>query len=234
MEKISVNADFFETINTEEKAYWLGFIFADGYVAKEKPWFVVIQSIDFEHLQKFADAIQYTGTIKRTKGGSYEGSQPQGRLVICRKKMCQDIEGHGRYKSPMVIPDISHYLIPHFIRGYFDGDGSVYMQNTTASNKKKSKYKYLASQIIGEKHFLSQVQDILSELTITTTWKNSKTEHMKYLCINGGHNLRKLHKYMYSGSSVSLDRKAAKWQVLYGPSIEQSVEQTPNMLEHPL
>lgn len=213
---IGVNDRFFQTIDTEEKAYWLGFIFADGYTAREKPWIVVIQSIDTEHLQKLADAIEYTGTIKMTKGGSYEGSQPQGRLVICRKTMCEDIIRWGRYESPMKIPDIPKHLVPHFIRGYFDGDGSVYMQNTTASTNKK-KYPYLASQIIGEQSFLSEIEKLFNDLTITTTWKNSKTDHMKYLCISGGHNLRKMHSYMYADSTVSLDRKTSKWQVLYRP-----------------
>lgn len=211
---ISVNDRFFQTIDTEEKAYWLGFIFADGYAAQKAPWTVVVQSIDTEHLQKLADAIEYMGTIKMTKGGGYEGSQPQGRLVICRKTMCEDLIRWGRYESPMRIPDIPTHLIRHFIRGYFDGDGSVYMQNTTASTNKK-KYPYLAAQIIGEESFLKEIEEVFRCWTMTVTYKNSKTDYMKYMCIHGGHNLRKMHSYMYVDSTVSLDRKASKWQVLY-------------------
>lgn len=36
-----LNEHFFDVIDTEEKAYWLGFIFADGYVAKDRPTFAI-------------------------------------------------------------------------------------------------------------------------------------------------------------------------------------------------
>lgn len=40
-----LNEHFFDVIDTEEKAYWLGFIFADGYVAKDRPTFAMNMQI---------------------------------------------------------------------------------------------------------------------------------------------------------------------------------------------
>lgn len=217
MTSIQVNADYFQEIDTEQKAYWLGFLYADGYVAEKAPWTVILASIDHAHVEELAKELEYTGTIKTTHGKGYDNKKPQARLVICRKKMCDDLNQLGRNQETMTIPNIPKPLVRHFIRGYFDGDGSIYYAKstavTTAGNKKE--YSYLHVQMIGEKPFLEEIAKLLLDEGITTYWKNSKTEYMKYLNISGGHNLRKLHKYLYEDSTIQLPRKTQKWEGLY-------------------
>lgn len=220
---ITVNADFFEAIDTQEKAYWLGFIFGDGYISEKAPWTVILTSVDQEHILRFANTVHYTGNIAKAKGG-YEGSKEQARLTICRKKMCQDIRKYGRKSNNDGIPQLASHLMPHYIRGYFDADGSVFLANTTASTNKK-KYAYLNAQIIGNIPFIHQLKELFKGLGITSTIKASKSESMIYLCIAGGHNMRKLHQYMYADSTVSLPRKEQKFSHLYeGPTARQLAE----------
>jgi len=217
---ITVNTDFFETIDSQEKAYWLGFMFGDGYISEKAPWTVILTSIDQDHIRRFANTVEYTGNIATTRGG-YEGSKEQARLTICRKKMCQDIRKYGRKANDDGIPEIPTHLMPHYIRGYFDADGSVFLVNTTASTNKQ-KYAYLNAQIIGNIPFIHELKELLQSLDITSTIKASKSEQMIYLCIAGGHNMRKLHQYMYADSTVSLPRKEEKFSHLYeGPTARQ-------------
>lgn len=217
---IEVNQGYFNEIDNEQKAYWLGFIWADGHVAQKAPWTVIVQIKDIEHLQQFANAIGYTGEIKTVKGSGFNSEAIHGRLVICRKTMCDVLNKLGRNNENMSIPNISKKLIPHFIRGYFDGDGSVYETTSTVTNKYGSKYKYrnLEVQIIGHKPYLEQIEKHFNDVGITCTYKNSKTDYMKYLKIDGGRNHRALYEYMYNDSTISLARKKDKWQLLYTTS----------------
>lgn len=234
--KLTMNDNFFSSIETEQQAYWLGFIYADGHVAQNKPWFVIVQSADHDHVYKLAEAVEYSGEVKIVeKGGGFQGSRPNARLVLCRKKMCDDLNRIGRNNEVMSIPDIPEELIPHFIRGYFDGDGSIHPSQSSAklADGTRKPYVYLHVQIIGTVPFLKEIEAHFNQQGITTSWKKSKTDYMKYLCVDGGNNLRRLHKYMYDNSTVSLTRKELKWQALYSPNGEKSLLKTPNMLETP-
>ena len=55
---IEVNEKYFDIIDNEEKAYWLGYIYADGYSAQKSPWFLCIQTIDKNHIEKFSNIIR--------------------------------------------------------------------------------------------------------------------------------------------------------------------------------
>lgn len=217
---IEVNARYFEKIDTEPKAYWLGYVYADGHSAQKAPWTMILQTKDIEHIQAFADALEYTGVVKQVKGSGYNEDAIHGRLVVCRKTMCDDLNRLGRNEQFMKIPDIDPTLIRHFIRGYFDGDGSIYMAKSTAklADESRKTYSYLHVQMVGEKWFLEEIAAHLLQEGITSYWKDSKTDYMKYLNVSGGHNLRKLHEYLYVDSTIQLPRKAQKWEALYAHS----------------
>ena len=65
--KFKVNDDYFEIIDTEEKAYWLGFLYADGCVARKGNYYniKIDQALyDYEHVLKFKEAINSTYPVK--------------------------------------------------------------------------------------------------------------------------------------------------------------------------
>ena len=65
--KFKVNDDYFEIIDTEEKAYWLGFLYADGCVARKGNYYTIKidQALyDYEHVLKFKEAINSTYPVK--------------------------------------------------------------------------------------------------------------------------------------------------------------------------
>ncbi len=62
---LSYNKDFFENIDTEEKAYWLGFMYTDGYVTTNNRWGVWLSTKDEEHIRKFLKAFNCNVNIKR-------------------------------------------------------------------------------------------------------------------------------------------------------------------------
>lgn len=119
--KITFDENVFEEINTEEKAYWLGFIYADGNISKgnRNVLEISLQLGDFDHLTKFYSFIK---SNKKVKIDSF-----RCRAFLGSKKLKKDLVYHGCVpikseilKFPITIPKIH---VRHFIRGYYDGDG---------------------------------------------------------------------------------------------------------------
>lgn len=133
-----MDENYFLEINTEEKAYWLGFIFADGYTARtvnNAEFGIELNIKDKGHLEKLAKALNYDSDIRtRTRNNGQE----LANIRIFRKGFVSTLESHGVIQNKSLIkkyPDIPKSLQRHFIRGYFDGNGYI-------TFKKRSTYGY--------------------------------------------------------------------------------------------
>ena len=75
MAKYNYNKNAFEKIISEEDAYWLGFLLADGYIGGGSKPFLQIKlgQVDKDHLVKFIQYMNYDSyeVIKQTTGGAY-------------------------------------------------------------------------------------------------------------------------------------------------------------------
>ena len=146
--KKTCSRDFFNVIDTEEKAYWLGFIFADGYisysdknakrgqVATSYCTGIKLKWSDREHLKKFNKSIN--GNYKVFKevchpDGFRKKTTEAAKILVYSQQMYNDLnEYFGRDKTYSAkFPYIQDGLMRHFIRGYFDGDGCFTFTNKT-------------------------------------------------------------------------------------------------------
>ncbi len=111
-------------------AYVLGFFAADGYVTKNKRGgcFWSIQIVDKELLEQIKVAIGSNHKIGiRVPKNS---SKKLYRLQIGSKEMCNDLNRLGmrmKKTKTMLFPLVPRKYLRHFIRGYFDGDGHVWV-----------------------------------------------------------------------------------------------------------
>jgi len=140
--KYFLNEDFFETIDTEQKAYWVGFLAADGCISSGRDQKLIILSLstkDRDHVIKFRDALDATYPIKdRRLTGRHRTTTFSSRIRMTSRKMSLDLTAHGVpprktfiLKSPIGVPGC---LIHHYVRGYFDGDGGIHIRkNGTGS-----------------------------------------------------------------------------------------------------
>lgn len=121
------NEAYFETIDTQDKAYWLGFIYADGCVYKGSDNHsyrlqINLKESDKSHLEKFQKALGSCYKI------GHSNKTQSVSLKINSTKLCTDLINHGVVCNKSLIikpPKIANEFIPHFIRGLFDGDGSI-------------------------------------------------------------------------------------------------------------
>ena len=211
-----VDENYFENINDEYKAYWLGFLFADGYVNKNKQNSCVIElalsEIDYNHLIKFRDSLKSNYTIKKKVTKLGNKTYNAYRFSIYREKMYNDLVNKGCVENKSLIlkfPNTNvfadEHLIKHFIRGYIDGDGCLAVYGKTCH-----------INILGTEHMLKNILDFLKIHTaITTITKprkcTSKGKENIYELNFGKKDSFIIAKYLYENANIFLDRKYNKY-----------------------
>ncbi len=157
-----INRNIFNKIETEEQAYWLGFLYADGYVSKSDNRIELILK-DREHVEKFSDFLGLEKErIKERKIKLFEKIFLEYRLSFRNIEIHKDLIEKGctpqksltlSFPKDNIVP-VS--LLNHFVRGYFDGDGSLGIYN----NGKKYEKKYCLISLNGTKEFLDNIKNI--------------------------------------------------------------------------
>lgn len=117
---------FFQEINEEAKAYFLGLLISDGNVFKDNTGRQASISITLDlkdeyMLEKFKEVLQANTSVGHDGRGS-------GQIAVRSNIMAEDLAKYGvvpRKSYNTYLPLISKEMMPHLIRGIFDGDGSI-------------------------------------------------------------------------------------------------------------
>lgn len=153
------NENYFNAIDTPDKAYWLGFIYADGFITKRthgNPVFgiTLAEKEPLEKINKCMNSNKPIGEYKKIN--SYSNKSIEYKLAFCSPQLTSDLEKWGCVENKtfkLKFPDfLDKSLIPHFVRGYFDGDGSVFYHITKGDNGKE--YMNLGITICGIESYL--------------------------------------------------------------------------------
>jgi len=146
---LDLKIDYFKIIDSPEKAYFLGLIYADGSVGvrfkgnnrQELSFRISLEKSDMYIINMLAKEINFTeGYFENLKApfisqnGKTYSSRLQSGISIYRKDFIQNLINQGVVPNKtymnLHIPEMSNNLIPHFIRGYFDGDGCIGIYKT--------------------------------------------------------------------------------------------------------
>jgi len=136
MRKYFVNEKFFDKWSPQ-MAYVLGFWFADGYMRHEKSYRVSFCSKDYDILLLIRKCLNSNHKIV------FERKDESKDLIIFSKRLHLKLSELGgiRCKSRKVVfPAVPDSFLPDFIRGYFDGDGSVFFVEYINTKNKKTAY----------------------------------------------------------------------------------------------
>jgi hypothetical protein len=128
--RYSLNESFFEKIDTEEKAYTLGFMAADGNVPINlRSVRLMLQARDVHILRDIRRVMNSDARILVIKPNSkFPHRGPYKLIYFSSQTLVADLVRHGitpRKSLTLRYPKLSRRLERHFLRGLFDGDGSI-------------------------------------------------------------------------------------------------------------
>lgn len=202
---------FFDKIDTEEKAYWLGFIYADGYLNNRNCVGIELDVKDKDHLEKFKKALQAELNVKIYHKNSTYGPQTNCRFIVHSKHMSSILLGyykniHKTFEGEF--PKIDKKLERHLVRGFFDGDGCI------SYSQKKDYSKSIVTPSIGFIGTKETLEYIESLTPVDWHWSKrvkNDTNNFQIGCGIVNQVLSFLH-YMYDDATIYLDRKYERFQ----------------------
>ncbi len=203
---------FFENIDTEEKAYFLGWMISDGYVVKpiNKSYVVGIDIHikDKYILEKFREAINLdepSSIVDIVKGGnsSKRNIAYQSRFSFRSNKVASDLSKYGvvQRKSHVIrFPlGIEENFIRHIIRGIFDGDGCISGQIISFS---------------GNKNMMIDIRNILHKSIGVPYNMVTNNGGCFYFSFSAKKDVKNFYHYIYNNSTVFLTRKKERFENL--------------------
>lgn len=226
------NENYFSNIVSENQAYLLGIIYADGCVAKstgnrQMSMTLCLQEEDSFATQLLADEVcpgrnpilSYPPSIEKM------GWKKRTVITITSDKMCQDLIdlGCGVNKSAegLRFPSIKQELVHHFIRGYFDGNGGITVdevKNKYVRVSKRNLTKPFSAKLRKRCYFCSTDESFLKELFTHLPEFETKTQvRFKRSCytwtIESKFAVEKLKEYLYKDATAFLTRKEKKFNM---------------------
>lgn len=204
----SVNVTFFDTW-TPAMAYVLGFIYADGNIDRcpnIRASYVNIFSTDKEIVFAIKRVMQseHIIHIRKPRGAS---RKPFYILRIGSAQLCDALERHGVFPNKSLtiqFPVVPKAMLPHFVRGYFDGDGCVHIEQQRGRTTKRLRTIFSS----GSKEFLVSLEE---KLRLTLGFKHhivslgAKAFDLRYSSVDS----MKLFDFMYKKpyDELYLERK---------------------------
>lgn len=206
----TLNEHYFDVIDTDNKAYVLGLLYADG-CNTETSITLSLKSCDKHILESINNELSSNRPLKFLPYSQQNSNwSDQYRLTITNKYMAMQLSKLGMVKNKSLIltfPEwIDDDLIPSFVRGYMDGDGSI-ERNECRVN------------LISTEQFCVKVAEILNKKLgihcgVYKCRKNSKTT-TRMMQIAGRNQVKKFLDYIYQDAELFLKRKYEIYRSVY-------------------
>lgn len=221
LRRFNVNDNYFDKIDTEHKAYWLGFMLADGFLSNaghaKKSFGIAIKASDRYLLEQFKKDLNSTYNIHEYEEVHEWGNGPRkstvAKLLIKSKNIFQKLEKMGfttdkSHNAILPINWVPKKLWNHLIRGYFDGDGSL----AKAGDKRWHTYDL---KFTGSKEVITSIRSILNKDNVKLRKRFPDRDNnncMLNLC--GDLQVYNICKWMYKDATIYLKRKYDRFKEL--------------------
>ena len=203
------NENYFEYIDTEFKAYILGFIYADGFVGLHDDFCISLTDKHEDNYNVLNKLKQELGTDLEITHGYDKTGNGHYTFKFSNKKIVNDLNKCGVYTCKSLnMEDIPHNIDPelfnHFIRGYFDGDGTI----LTYFDSYDKRQRYVL-EMLGTENYLNKIQDIMCKNCDIrkTKLKENRVKGLFSICYKGINGLLKIRDFLYKDATYYLTYK---------------------------
>lgn len=207
----------FEQIDTNDKAYILGLIFADGNLSKNNIE-ISLKKDDKQILEDISKVIYDNIYLKKRSGKIWFNkkqnkkykSSAQYRFLITCKKTSIDLRNHGLIENKslkIVMPKLEIQFISHFIRGYFDGDGCLFVSKKYKGTNRVT--------IVSNYIFCEQLSSIINSILQINSTVQNKTVNVGCVSISGNNQVQTFLNWIYTDANLKLNRKYEKFITNY-------------------
>lgn len=214
---LKVNESFFR-IWSPQMAYVLGFFAADGsmYINPRGSKYISFYSNDRDILEKIRKALDSKHKIT-LKSRYNKNWKPSFYLQIGSKEMYKDLIGLGLMPNKRLrleFPSMPHKYARHFIRGYFDGDGSIIYGFYIRKDRHNRRTPYLLTCFAAANDkFLKSISRILTrDAGMRKGYIDKEREHLSYSKLDSFKLLRYIYRGIPGKQSIYLPRKYKKFQ----------------------
>ncbi len=223
----NVDHNYFDVIDTQQKAYILGLFYADGYITDNNKVGITLKLDDEEILIKIKKELksEYPLTYHEASYNNNYKKTKKVRFLINSPIMFNKLKQIGCTESKsnsLIFPNLQtlpNHLITHFIRGYFDGDGSVYKRFIISKGKK---YNNIGFSFIGTKEFIESIVNNLPFIYTGKLYKEKRTLKNVWEFNTGGlERSQTFYNWLYKDAIIYLDRKKAKFEQLLNLDVQR-------------
>ena len=209
--------NFFENIDTEEKAYLLGLYFTDGCVRKNSRCelnytiHMQLQARDLEMIEKIKDIFQVNNKIYHDKRNNKECYE----ISFSSRKMAQDLSKYGivprkTYEtSHLPLEYIPDNLKIHFLRGLFDGDGGF---SVDSSYSKDVSFDFTSYHSSICEEFQKEIDELINKNNHNKIYTNIKDGAQRSrVSWRGKQQVLRILDILYENATIYLKRKHDKY-----------------------
>jgi hypothetical protein len=204
--KYAIDHHFFDDIDTEEKAYWLGFITADGCIVNSSAITINLQAADAGHLEKLSASLSSDYPVRLGPGSKSSRGNARWHANSMPIVGALDALGVTPRKSATAVPwDGPADLMPHYWRGMVDGDGGI----GSFRGRRSSATKQCSVHLAGSRACVEAFARWASDICGSRAQPKSRAHSKDCWCwVVGGNRMAPLVvRELYDGCTVSLDRK---------------------------
>lgn len=215
--KYKLNEKFFDNVSSEESAYILGLLFADGYHNEKQNMIrLCLREQDAELLEKIRAIIGSSKPLY-TRTFAKENWSDQKELAITSLHMSQSLINLGlrqNKSSNATMPDnllASHSFCSHLIRGVYDGDGCLSWRKPKINNIPQSIFRIIASESMAEQIQASIYKYCDIETRIAPRKESSKVVEVQQ---TGNNKVKSILEWLYCDATLYMKRKRDKFEEL--------------------
>jgi len=221
LRRYKVDDHYFDEIDTEHKAYWLGFMLADGFITNSghstKTFGMTLKANDKNALEAFKEDLKATYPIHEYEEYHDWGNGPVktvvSRLLMKSPRIFEKLVemGFSVDKSHTAILPIEYVpdeLWNHLIRGYFDGDGSL----AKSGDKRWHTYDL---KFTGTTEVITEIRSILKKDNVKLSERYPERDNNNCsLNLCGDWQVYNICKWMYKDATIYLKRKHERFKIL--------------------